>query len=130
VVTAANADAGDLFGWSVSISERAIVVGAPFEDSAASGIDGDPANDSAESAGACYVFVRSDGAWLQEAYLKPSNTEAASPITHNDTFGWSVAISGDTIVAGAPIEDGSAVGVDGDGSDNGAFDSGAAYVFR
>jgi hypothetical protein len=130
MITAANADAGDSFGWSVAMSERAIVVGAPFEDGAASGIHGDPANDSAESAGACYVFVRSDGSWSQAAYLKPSNTETASLITHNDTFGWNVAISDDTIVAGAPIEDSSAVGVDGDGSDNGAFDSGAAYVFR
>jgi hypothetical protein len=40
-----------------------------------------------------------------------------------------VSISGDTIVVGARLEDSSATGVNGDQSNNGAFDAGAAYVF-
>ncbi len=45
------------------------------------------------------------GLAAQEAYLKASNTEA------NDRFGYSVALSGDTLVVGAFQEDSSAEGV-------------------
>jgi hypothetical protein len=130
LIFADNADGGDGFGWTVAISGPMIVVGAPFEDSAATGFGGEPANDSAESAGAAYVFARADGWWSQQAYVKASNTERTNFTSVNDLFASSVAISGDTIVAGAPFEDSSATVVDGDGSDNGATDSGAAYVFR
>ena len=47
------------------------------------------------SAGAAYVFVRNGTTWSQQAYLKASNTDA------NDQFGYSVAVSGDTVVVGA-----------------------------
>jgi hypothetical protein len=43
-------------------------------------------------------------------------------------FGYSVALSGDTAVFGAPDEDGSAVGVDGDETTTGVTGAGAAYV--
>jgi endonuclease/exonuclease/phosphatase family metal-dependent hydrolase len=46
-------------------------------------------------AGAVYVFVRSGTTWSQQAYLKASNAEAS------DHFGYSVAISGETVVVGA-----------------------------
>ena len=59
----------------------------------------------------------------QQAYLKASNTGAA------DAFGYSVAISGDTVVVGAIREDSKATGVNGDQTDNSAPGSGAAYVF-
>ncbi len=59
----------------------------------------------------------------QQAYLKASNTGA------NDTFGYSVSVSGDTVVVGAPGEGSSATGVNGNQSDNSSFSSGAAYVF-
>ena len=55
--------------------------------------------------GAAYVFVRSGTTWSQQAYLKASNTEAG------DQFGYSVAVSGDTVVVGAPDEDSSTTGV-------------------
>lgn len=60
----------------------------------------------------------------QQAYLKASNTGAG------DQFGWSVAISGDTVVVGAPAEDSSATGVYGNQADNSAADSVAAYIFN
>ena len=41
------------------------------------------------------MFVRTGGVWAQQAYLKASNTGAG------DYFGYSVAISGDTVVVGA-----------------------------
>ena len=45
------------------------------------------------------------------------------------SFGYSVAVSGDTVVVGAHCEDSNATGVNGNQSDNSAIDSGAAYVF-
>ena len=59
----------------------------------------------------------------QQAYLKASNTGAS------DYFGYSVAVSGDTVVVGAISEASNATGVNGNQSDNSAPDSGAAYVF-
>ena len=67
--------------------------------------------------------MRSGTIWSQQAYLKASNTGA------DDAFGCSVAVSGDTVVVGAIGEDSNATGVNGNQSDNSAYDSGAAYVF-
>ncbi len=121
---AANTDAIDQFGYSVAISSDTIVVGAPNEDSNATGVDGDETDNSVAEAGAAYVFSRANGVWAPQAYLKASNTDAG------DAFGYSVAISDDTLVAGAFLEDSKATGVNGDGSDNSSPSSGAAYVFR
>lgn len=112
-----------LFGWSVAVSGDTVVVGAPFESSGATGVGGDPADRSANAAGAAYVFVRSGARWSQQAYLKASNTDKS------DRFGFSVAISGDTVVVGAVGEDSNATGVDGDQADNSFKSAGAAYVF-
>jgi hypothetical protein len=121
---ASNTDAGDEFGYSVSVSGDAVVVGAWREDSNAKGINGDQSDNSFGEAGAAYVFTRVCGTgWSQQAYLKASNTGA------DDRFGESVAVSGDTIVVGAFWEDSSATGVNGDQTDNSAREAGAAYVF-
>lgn len=56
----------------------------------------------------------------QQAYLKASNTGAG------DLFGYSVAVSGNTAVVGAVLEDSSATGVNGNQADNSASNSGAA----
>ncbi len=120
---ASNTGANDLFGYSVAISGDTVVVGAPYEASSATGVDGDQANNSATQSGAVYVFVRSGTTWSQQAYLKASNTGA------EDGFGYSVAISGDTVVVGAPYEDSNAAGVNGNQNDNSASFAGAAYVF-
>jgi hypothetical protein len=122
-ITASNAGAGDAFGRSIAISGDTIVVGAPNEDSAATGVDGDMADNSAQDSGAAYVFVRNGSAWTQQAYLKASNSGAG------DLFGYSVAISGDTIVVGAYKEASIATGINGDQANNEVPDSGAAYVF-
>ena len=58
-----------------------------------------------------------DPTWSQQAYLKASNTDAG------DNFGYAVAVSGDTVVVGAPLEDSSATGGE---ADNSAANSGAA----
>ncbi len=120
---ASNTGQQDGFGVSVAISGDTVVVGAPQEDSAATGVDGNQADNTASNAGAAYVFVRSGGVWTQQAYLKTSNTGAG------DNFGNGVAVSGDTVVVGARLESSAATGVDGNQLDNSAFESGAAYVF-
>lgn len=120
---ASNPGAGDAFGWSIAVSGDTMIVGAPNEDSAATGINGDQSNDSVIESGAAYIFVRHGSNWVQQAYLKASNPDVA------DNFGWSVAISGDTAVVGAFQEDSAATGVNGDQSDNSGFLNGAAYVF-
>jgi drug/metabolite transporter superfamily protein YnfA len=117
-----NTEEGDLFGVAVAADGDTVVVGAASEDGAVAGINGDDSSNGAQNSGAAYVFVRSQGAWVQQAYLKASNPD------EGDNFGWAVAISGDTIVVGAPYEDSGAPGVGGD-QGNAIADSGAAYVF-
>ncbi|MCC6143164.1 MAG: FG-GAP repeat protein, partial [Candidatus Hydrogenedentes bacterium] len=114
---------GDLFGYSVAISNDTVIVGAPNEDSIATGVNGNQADNSLGNSGAAYVFVRNGGVWSQESYVKASNTG------FDDQFGWSVAVSGDSVVVGAYGEDSNASGVDGNQADNSASLSGAAYVF-
>jgi len=121
---ASNTDAIDRFGTSVAMTGDTVVVGARFEDSNATGVNGNQADNSSELAGAAYVFVRDgSGNWVQQAYLKASNTDAI------DRFGDSVAIAGDTVVIGALGEDSNATGVNGNQADNSASESGAVYVF-
>ena len=120
---ASNTGAVDWFGFSVALSGDTIVIGATQEDSNATGINGNQTNNSATDSGAAYVFVRDGTNWMQQAYLKASNTGAG------DNFGYSVAISGDTLVVGANLEGSKAAGVNGNQSDNSALHAGAAYVF-
>jgi hypothetical protein len=122
-VKASNASAGDQFGESVALSGDTLVIGAHFEDSFATGVNGNQANNSAADSGAVYVFTRSGTTWTQQAYIKASNASAG------DQFGESVALSGDTLVVGAHLEDSFATGINGNQADNSAADSGAVYVF-
>ena len=68
-------DADDWFGQSVAVSGDTVVVGAVYEDSNATGVNGDQSDNSADDSGAAYVFMRSGTTWTQQAYLKASNTE-------------------------------------------------------
>ncbi len=120
---ASNTNTDDGFGNSVAVSGNTVVIGAPTESSNATGVDGDQTNNTANNAGAAYVFVRQNGIWSQQAYLKASNTNAG------DYFGNAVAIADDTIVVGAYREDSNSTGIDGDQNNNAASNSGAAYVF-
>jgi len=120
---ASNTEAGDWFGWSVSISGDTAVVGAYGEASSATGVNGNQADNSALNAGAAYVFVRSSDNWSHQAYLKASNSGAG------DYFGRGVSVSGNKMVVGAWGEDSNATGVNGNQADNSAPDIGAAYLF-
>jgi PKD repeat protein len=120
---ASNSGTSDYFGLSVAISDDTVVVGARYEDNSATGVDGNQSAGLSLNSGAAYVFHRQGATWSQQAYLKASNTD------DSDNFGYAVTISGETVVVGAHGEDSSASGVDGDQSDEGAQNAGAAYVF-
>lgn len=98
-LVAANAASWDYFGCSVSASVETVLIGAAGDD------------DGGGESGSAHVFVRSSGAWLQQAKL------AATDAAAGDSFGISVSVSGDTAVIGAPFDD------------DGGADSGSAYVF-
>jgi len=119
---------GDEFGSSVALSAdgNTLAIGAPLEDSSATGINGDQDNDLAGQSGAVYIF-RFDGAhWSQQAYVKASNTE------EDDRFGENIALSDDgaTLAVGAHGEDSNATGINGDQDNDLAGQSGAVYIFR
>ncbi|MCK5002673.1 MAG: integrin [Gammaproteobacteria bacterium] len=120
-------DGGDYFGDEVSLSAdgSTLVVGAPGEGGIATGINGDQADNSAPSAGAVYVFSRSGTTWIQQAYIKASNSD------EGDNFGSAISLSADsnTLAVGAYREGSSSIGVDGDQTDNSAVSAGAVYVF-
>ena len=124
---ASNTDENDWFGWSVAISGDTVVVGAIFESSNATGVNGNQGDNSETNSGAAYVFLRNGGVWSQQAYLKASTV--TDDLFEVEQFGGSVAISGDTVVVGAIGESSYATGVNGNEGDNSAANSGAAYVF-
>jgi hypothetical protein len=104
-LTASDRQHGDLFGASVAISGDTIVVGAPFDDF----------GDLWSAQGSVYVFVRPGGSWIN--MTEGAKLSASDKGTY-DRLGSAVAVSGDTVVAGAF------------GDDVGAkADQGSAYVF-
>ncbi len=100
-LTAADGAAGDYFGSSVSISSNTVVVGA----------NGTTVGGNSDQ-GAAYVFTESSSSWTQTAKLTAADGAAG------DWFGYSVSISGDTVVVAA---EGATVGTN--------SYQGAAYVF-
>ena len=92
--------ASDNFGYAVAVSGSTAVVGAPN-----AGVDGD-------ARGFAYVYTLVDGTWTLQQKIGADDGAAL------DGFGFSVSLSGDTLVVGAPYV---SIG------DNGG--EGAAYVF-
>jgi len=129
-IKASNTDQDDQFGFNVALSAdgNTLAVSAPYEDSAATGINGNQADNSMPNSGAVYVFTRSGTTWSQQAYIKASNTGDAE---EGDQFGYSIGLGadGNLLVAGAIGEDSGATTVNGDEKDNSAPNAGAAYVF-
>ena len=132
-IKASNTEQGDRFGRDVALSSdgNTLAVGALWEDSNATGINGDQSDNSAGQSGAVYVFRSGGAGWFQEAYIKASNTGSAG-IDGGDNFGENVTLSadGNTLAVGAPFEWSSATGINGDQTDNSSLQSGAAYLFR
>ena len=100
-LTASDGAAGDHFGGSVALSGDTALVGAYWDDVGANA-----------DQGSAYVFTRSGTTWTQQAQLTASDGAA------DDDFGYSVALSGDTALVGAYVDD---VGAN--------TDQGSAYVF-
>jgi outer membrane protein assembly factor BamB len=98
-LTSPNAQGDAEFGFSVAVSCTTVVVGAPFETANALLV-----------AGHAYVFDATDGSLI---------TTLTSPNAQNGgRFGSSVAVSGTTVVVGAPSE-----------TANALLRAGHAYVF-
>ncbi|MBY0112375.1 MAG: hypothetical protein K2Y21_06105 [Phycisphaerales bacterium] len=93
--------AGDAFGSAVALTGDTAVIGAATDDAGAN-VD----------QGSAYVFVRAGSSWSQQAKLSAADGAAG------DGFGLSVAISGDTAIVGANLDD---IGI--------SVDQGSAYVF-
>ena len=89
------------FGDAVIIVEDTLIVGAPGHT-----------HGGIRFAGAVYVFVREGEAWLQKAILTADDAAAS------DRFGNALAMSGNTLIVGAPLRDTQA-----------GKDAGAAYIF-
>lgn len=89
----------DQFGVSVAISGNFAISGAQQDD------------DIALNAGAAYIFERSGSLWLQRAKLTTEDAQAG------DLFGNAVAMSGETVLIGAP------------GVNDAGPEAGAVYVF-
>jgi hypothetical protein len=117
-----------MFGRDIALSSDGsiLAVSSSEEDSSAVGIDGNEADNSTSNAGAVYLFAREGEDWSQQAYIK-----ATSP-GETERFGISIELSGsgDLLAVGALNEGSSAVGIDGDHTDNSATGSGAVYLFE
>jgi hypothetical protein len=127
-VKAPDTSAGDVFAFGLALSTdgRTLAIGAAGEDSAAIGVGADQNNSLAASAGAIYTFTRTSTAWLPQAYVKASNTDAG------DLFGGAVGLSADgsVLAVGAVGERNSQGGVGGaDQTNNDAPNAGAAYLY-
>ena len=97
------------FGFSVDIDGDIMVAGAMSEYFAM----------TAPDAGGTHVFVHNGNTWSHQAHLIASNAQ------NSDHFGWSAAISGDTVVVGATDEDSNGTSQ----SDDSLLQAGAAYIF-
>lgn len=100
-LTGSDAAFKDAFGMAVAIDGDTAVIAAPQKTIGTNPFQGQ-----------VYVFVRSGAAWTEQSKL------VASDGTAGDLFGSAVAISGDSLVVGAPMK---SVGVH--------ADQGQAYVF-
>jgi hypothetical protein len=100
-VTQSDGAANDYFGLAVAISADTMVVGAPYDRVGTNNYQG-----------SATVFTRVGTSWVEQAKLSASDGAAF------DYFGLSVAISGETIIVGAPNDN---VGAN--------SDQGSAYIF-
>jgi len=100
--TAAGSVSSDYLGFSVSLEGDYAVVGATGKD------------DNGSASGAVFVFKRNtvSGSWFQVDKLLASDGAAS------DQFGYTVDISGDFIIIGAPFDDDT------------ALNSGSVYIFK
>jgi hypothetical protein len=132
-IKASNSEEGDLFGFAIGLSASGdTLVASSYDEDGGTRLINGPDDNTANAAGALFVFERERGHWSQTTYLKGSRIE------RTDQLGYSVAISddGNTIASGLGDEDCLLPGVNPRGCDNdsdarigGNVWVGAAYVF-
>ncbi len=122
-IKTSHPDRDDFMGTNLVLLGDTLVVTAVGEASASTGVNGDPTDNSADWAGAVYVFERSGSTWAQTAYIKASNTDA------QDYFGNSMAFDGNRIAVGASREASAGTGLGANQADNSSPFTGAAYTF-
>ncbi len=105
---ASDAAPDSAFGASVALNGQTIAIGAPGESS------------GALFSGAVYVFVNDGTSWQQQGKIK------ANSAMMNQQLGFTVSVSGDTIVAAAP---GELIGEPADDFNN-VLSKGAVYIFE
>jgi len=117
-------------GISLSADGNTLAIGSSRDFTGQTGLQGyRGVQPRFENAGAVFVYTRGDGTWLQEVYVKASNTSISNQ------FGKSVSLSanGDTLAVGAFLEGGESTGFNGDQTqppDLGEFyGSGAVYLY-
>jgi hypothetical protein len=129
-IKASNSGAGDVFGNTLSLSGNYLAVGAYNEDSNQRSITNSneaSADDSTSNSGAVYIYKRSAGQWVQDSYIKSSNSDA------NDAFGYTVKISGNTLAVTAKGESSTSNTItnsDSASDNNDYFNAGAVYLFE
>ena len=108
------------FGRAVAVAGRTVVIGAPYDGSNATAVNGGH-NSSAPLSGAAYVFVSGSVGtpWRQQAFLK--STHAAHTTAEGKSvwfFGSSLSLQGDRLLVAAPTM-----------VRGGCVKSGVAYLF-
>ncbi len=112
-IMASDKEGGDEFGTSVGISGECIIVGAPYEDHALNGL-------TTLNKGSAYMYTKGENGWNQ---IQKSQKIVGSQLSSGANFGWTVAISGDYAIVGAPRDQ---VIIGG----NLTNDVGAAYIWK
>jgi hypothetical protein len=101
-LTASDGDMGDLFGFSVSIDDDVVLIGARNDEN----------KKGVSLSGSAYVYRYKNAAWVEEAKLIDPDGDQL------DLFGASVCIDGDVALIGAHGNDHPNVGI------------GSAFTFR
>ena len=124
VAVAPVRDKGDEFGRRVALKGDTLVISAHREDSSVPGIGRPGEDNQASESGAVYVLEYKEGKWSHQAYLKSSNPG------ENHFFGEGLALQENRIAVGAPGESSSSQGINPDTGLQGAYFSGAVYLFE
>jgi hypothetical protein len=110
------------FGSAVAAGDSTLMVGAPGDQSSASGFGGDPAASGLAYSGAVHYYWRATEGWQNRGYLKSSSPDS------NDQFGEAVDFQNTVAVVGAGWE--SSSGIPSGPADNSMFAAGAVFAFE
>lgn len=100
-LTPADGSADNAFGASLALSGNRLIIGAPEDTRGA-----------LSDAGAAYVYRLVGAAWVPEIKVM------ANPAVSSDKFGYSLALSGNSLLMGAPEYSG------------GTYDEGTVYTYQ